>query len=55
MEGFVPEEYDKILGINEDGYFSVVACALGYRNEDTDWLSKLEKVRYDEEDVFKRF
>ena len=55
MEGFIPEEYDNLLGIEDDGYFSVVACALGYRNEETDWLSKLEKVRFEEEDVFKRF
>ncbi|NNE67548.1 MAG: NAD(P)H-dependent oxidoreductase [Pyrinomonadaceae bacterium] len=55
MEGFVPNEYDRILGIQDDGYFSVVACALGYRDQNEDWLSNLEKVRYEPDDVFTRF
>ena len=54
MEGFVPAEYDKSLGIDGDGYFSVVACTLGYRDPKEDWLGKLEKVRYDPSEVFKR-
>ena len=54
MEGFVPAEYDKVLGIEDDGYFSVVVCALGYRNKEEDWLSKLPKVRYPKEEVIKR-
>ncbi|MCB1024104.1 MAG: NAD(P)H-dependent oxidoreductase [Acidobacteria bacterium] len=54
MEGFVPEEYDRILNIAEDGYFSVVVCALGYRHEERDWLGKLPKVRFEKEDVIKQ-
>lgn len=54
MEGFVPEKYDEILGIEDEGYFSVVACALGFRDLENDWLGKLEKVRYDASDVIKR-
>ncbi|NNF00732.1 MAG: NAD(P)H-dependent oxidoreductase [Pyrinomonadaceae bacterium] len=54
MEGFQPTEYDKVLGIADDGYFSVVVCALGYRNKEEDWLSKLPKVRYPKDDLIKR-
>jgi nitroreductase len=54
MEGFVPEQYDKRLGIADDGYFAVVACTLGYRNEKEDWLSNLSKVRYEESELLKR-
>ncbi len=54
MEGFEPEGYDKVLGIDKDGYFSVVLCAVGYRDEAEDWLSKLEKVRYPKEELIKR-
>ena len=54
MEGFVPAEYDRMLGTKEDGYFSVVACALGYRDKEEDWLGKLKKVRYERSEVIKR-
>ena len=54
MEGFEPKQYDRVLGIEDDGYFSVVVCALGYRDRKEDWLSKLPKVRYEKEDLIKR-
>lgn len=54
MEGFDPLEYDRALGIENDGYFSVVVCALGYRNKEEDWLSKLPKVRYPKDEVIER-
>jgi len=54
MEGFIPQEYDKVLEIEKDGYFSVVVCAVGYRDREKDWLSKLGKVRYKNEDIVKR-
>ena len=54
MEGFEPHEYDRVLGIEEDGYFSSVVCSLGYRDEKEDWLSKLEKVRYEKSELVKR-
>ena len=44
MEGFVKDEYDKILGLTAQGYASVVCCALGYRAE-TDKYASLKKVR----------
>ena len=46
MEGFVPAEYDRILGLAGSGYAAVVACALGYRAAE-DKYAKLPKVRYE--------
>lgn len=54
MEGFLPAEYDKHLKINDEGYFSVVACSLGYRDSNNDWLLNLDKVRYDPSEVIKK-
>ena len=44
MEGFVKEEYDKILDLPAQGYSAVVCCALGYRAS-TDKYAALQKVR----------
>lgn len=52
MEGFLPAEFDRVLGITEEGFGSVVVCAIGYRSED-DWLSKLPKVRYENSEIVK--
>lgn len=46
MEGLVPAEFDKLLGLTEQGYTTVVACALGYRAPD-DKYATLPKVRFD--------
>ena len=54
MEGFLPADYDRVLGIDEEGYFSVVVCAIGYRDESEDWLSNLTKVRFPKSKVLKR-
>ncbi len=53
MEGFLPVEFDRVLGIEKDGYGSVVVCAVGYRDNEQDWLSKLSKVRYENSEVVK--
>lgn len=45
MEGFVPAEVDKLLGLNEQGLKSVLILPLGYRDEAGDWLVNLKKVR----------
>jgi nitroreductase len=50
MEGFVPAEYDRILGLNGSGYASVVCCALGYRSAN-DKYADLAKVRYEPADL----
>jgi nitroreductase len=45
MEGFVPAEFDKILGLSAQGYAAVVCCALGYRSAD-DKYATIPKVRF---------
>ena len=52
MEGFVPAEYDKVLGLSEQGYASVVCCALGYRAA-TDKYATAKKVRGAKSDLVK--
>lgn len=50
MEGIVPAEYDKILGLTDSGYQTVVACALGYRAAN-DKYATLPKVRFEAKDL----
>ena len=45
MEGFVPAEFDKVLGLTAQGYAAVVCCALGYRSAD-DKYAAAPKVRF---------
>ena len=45
MEGFVPAQYDEILGLREQGLTAAVACAAGYRAADDKYAS-LPKVRF---------
>lgn len=45
IEGFVPAEFDKILGLTPQGYAAVVCCALGYRSAD-DKYAAAPKVRF---------
>lgn len=45
MEGIVPHEYDRVLGLTDSGYATVVACALGYR-ADNDKYAALPKARF---------
>lgn len=45
MEGFNPEELDKLLGLKEKGLKSAVLMPIGYRNPAGDWLVNLKKVR----------
>ncbi|MGI9546707.1 MAG: NAD(P)H-dependent oxidoreductase [Flavobacteriaceae bacterium] len=44
MEGFIPEEYNRILDLNKRGLSSVLVLPVGYRAED-DMFSGLKKVR----------
>jgi len=53
LEGINPVEYDKILGLKDSGYQTVVACALGYRTDD-DVYAEASKVRYASEEIFIR-
>jgi nitroreductase len=52
MEGLVPSEYDKVLGLENSGYATVVACALGYRSANDKYAGQA-KVRYEASDVVK--
>lgn len=45
MEGFNPEELDKLLELSKKGLKSTAILALGYRDVEKDWLVKLKKVR----------
>ncbi len=46
MEGFVPQEYDRILQLKEKGLSSVLVMPVGYRAED-DMFADFKKVRKD--------
>ncbi len=50
MEGFVPKEYDRVLGLENSGYASVVCCALGHRAAG-DKYAALPKVRFEAKDL----
>lgn len=45
MEGFDAEKFDSLLKLKEKNLRSVVLLALGYRDEENDYLAKLKKVR----------
>ncbi|MBL9140073.1 MAG: NAD(P)H-dependent oxidoreductase [Verrucomicrobiales bacterium] len=45
MEGLIPQEYDKVLGLSGTGYVTVVAATLGYRMA-ADKYASLPKVRF---------
>ena len=51
MEGFVPAQFDEILGLTEQGLHASVLLAVGYRAEG-DWLAALPKARRDKEQLF---
>ncbi|WP_312789683.1 nitroreductase family protein [Sphingobacterium sp.] len=45
MEGFDPQQFDKILGLTEKGLHAAVILSLGYRNEESDYLANAKKIR----------
>ena len=51
IEGFSPEELDKILGLEKKGLRSCVILTLGYRDVEKDWLVNLKKVRKSREEL----
>jgi nitroreductase len=53
MEGLSPAGYDRVLGLEGSGYFTVAACPAGYRAE-TDRHAGLAKVRYPKHEVIHR-
>jgi len=54
MEGIVPSEYDKLLGLEGSDYTTVVGCALGYRHPE-DHYASMAKVRFDGTDVIQYY
>ena len=52
MEGFNSQKMDELLGLKEKGLKSVALLALGYRDEEHDFLAKAPKVRREKEDFF---
>ena len=50
MEGFLPAEYDRILGLPEKGLTASVVCALGYRAE-ADKYATAPKVRFPKKEL----
>ena len=51
MEGFMREEFDKILGLNQKGLTASVMATIGYRDSE-DPFGKLAKVRKPVNDLF---
>ena len=45
MEGFVNEQLDLLLELDQKGLKSTAILALGYRDEANDWLVNMKKVR----------
>ncbi len=50
MEGFIPEKYDEILGLEKHNLTSVLVLPVGFRAED-DYMKDLKKVRRKTEEV----
>ncbi|MEJ5106727.1 MULTISPECIES: NAD(P)H-dependent oxidoreductase [Chryseobacterium] len=52
IEGFNNEAVDELLNLPEQGLKSTVLMALGYKDEETDWWGKLDRVRRSKEELF---
>lgn len=52
MEGFVPAEFDRILGLTEQGLTATVLCPVGYRAAD-DASAAYAKVRFAKDKIVK--
>jgi hypothetical protein len=50
MEGFVPEKFDEVLKLADEGLTAAVLCPAGYRSEN-DKYATLPKVRFRVGDV----
>jgi len=51
MEGFLPDQYNEILGLAEKGLTASVVMAIGYRSEEDNTQNDL-KVRKSKDDLF---
>ena len=52
MEGFDNKAVDELLDLPAQGLKSTVILALGYKDEDTDWWIRLDRVRRPTEELF---
>jgi nitroreductase / dihydropteridine reductase len=52
MEGYVPAGVDQVLGLDKKGMTAGCILALGYRDEENDFLAKAKKVRRKKEELF---
>jgi nitroreductase len=50
MEGFMPEKFDEVLGLEAQGLTTAVLCPAGYRHAD-DRYASLPKVRFKHSDM----
>jgi nitroreductase len=53
MEGLDPAGYDRVLGLEGTGFFTVAACAAGYRAA-SDRFAALPKVRFEKSEMLVR-
>ena len=52
MEGFIPAKLDELLGLEPKGLHSVLMLAIGERDEVTDYMVNVKKVRTSKADLF---
>lgn len=52
MEGFKNEELDELLNLPSHNMKSVAMLALGYRDDENDWLAPMKKVRRPKDELF---
>jgi nitroreductase len=52
MEGFMPAKLDELLGLEAKGLHSVLIMAIGERDEATDYMVNVKKVRTPKSDLF---
>lgn len=50
MEGFVPEKYNEILGLDKKGLHATLVIPVGYRSEDDEYAS-LKKTRHSLDEI----
>ncbi len=52
MEGFIPTKLDELLGLEAKGLHSVLMLAIGERDEATDYMVNVKKVRTPKSELF---
>jgi nitroreductase len=52
MEGFMPAKLDELLGLEAKGLHSVLILAIGERDEATDYMVNVKKVRTPKSELY---